>query len=114
MRMAAGVRKLDALVEGGVWRDAVEMEKLEGAKAKRDGDRFGKALVRPLQKRLDSGVEGDLPAQRAEHEGGRQVAVFRGELCGMCGVEEVVAVALPRCDKHEDFKRRDTGGRDGL
>jgi hypothetical protein len=112
--VAADAGEFDALIECSVRRDAIEMEKLEGSEAECDDDGLSEALIWALQEWLDAGVEGDLPAERAEHERSGEVAVFRGELCGVRGVQEVVTIALPCRDKHEDFECSETRGRDRL
>lgn len=112
--MAADACEFDAFIEGGVRRNAIEVKNLESGETQRDGDGLSETLVRPLQERLDARIEGDLPAERTEHECGCEVAVFRGEFCSVRRVQEVVAIALPCRDEHEDVERCETRGRHGL
>ena len=114
VRVAAGAREFDALVERSVRGDAVEVDELEGAEAERDGDSIGEALIGALEEGLNAGVEGDLTAEGAKDKRRGEVAVFGRELCGVRRVEEIVAVALPCCDEGEDVKRGEARGRDGL
>lgn len=112
VRIAADARELDAFVNGGVRRDAVEVEKLEDTEAESDGDRLCKTLVRTLQKRLDAAVERDLPAERAHHKSSCEIAIFGGELCRVTGVQEVVAIAFVGSNKSEDLEGSGARGRD--
>jgi hypothetical protein len=76
VRVAAGAREFDTLVESGVRGDAVEVEELEGSESERDGNGISEALIGALQKRLDTGVESDLPAEGTEDECRDEVAVL--------------------------------------
>jgi hypothetical protein len=55
--------------------DAVEVLELEGAHAKGGGDGAGEGEVGALKEGLHARVEGDLPAEDAEDEGGGEVAI---------------------------------------
>jgi creatinine amidohydrolase len=114
VRVAAGPREFDTLVEGGVCGDAVEVEELKGAEAKRDRDRLCETLVRALEEALNAGVEGDLPAKGSEDEGGGEVAIFGRELCGVGGVEEVVAISLPCGNERQNVEGCSTREGDGF
>lgn len=50
--------------------DAVEVLELEGSHAEGRGDGGGEGEVGALEERLHPGVEGDLPAEDSEDEGG--------------------------------------------
>jgi hypothetical protein len=72
--------------------DAVEVQELEGSHAEGGGDRGGESLVGALEEGLHAGVEGDLPAEDAENEGGSEVTVGLGESGHAGAVEQVVGV----------------------
>ena len=110
VRVAAGAGKLDALVEGSVRRDPVEVYELEGSKAERDGDGFGKPLIGALKERLDTGIQRDLPAKGAEDQRRRKIAVFRRERCRMRRMKKIVAVALSLGNEHENLEGSLSGG----
>jgi hypothetical protein len=93
-----------------VSRDAVHVEELKGSDAQGECDGGGEALVRTLKMAVDTGVEGNLPAEDAHDEGGCKVAVLRRERLGASGVEEFVGVALAISDKGKDLKSNAAGG----
>jgi hypothetical protein len=72
--------------------DAVEVQELEGSHAKGSGDGGREGLVGALEEGLHAGVEGDLPAEDAEDEGGSEVTVGLGESGHAGAVEQVVGV----------------------
>jgi hypothetical protein len=91
-------------------RNPVEVYELEGSKAERDGHGFGKPLIGALKKRLDTGIQRDLPAKGAEDQRRCKIAVFRRERCRMQGMKKIVAVALSRGNKHENLEGSLSGG----
>jgi len=93
--------------------DAIEVQELEGSHAKGGGYGSGEGLVGTLEERLDAGVEGELPAEDAEDEGGGEVAVSLGEGRHTRAVEEVVGVGGGIGDTEEDGEGGGAGGGDG-
>ncbi len=81
VRVPADARQLNALVERGMRRDAIEMQKLEGSQPQSNRDWLGESLIRTLKQRLNPRVERDLPAEGAEDERCREVAILRREIC---------------------------------
>ncbi len=111
--MAGGADELDGFGEGGVGGDAVEVEELEGSHAEGGGDGGGEGLVGALEEGLHAGVEGDLPAEDAEDQGGGEVAVGLGEGGHAGAVEEVVGVGGGVGYAEEDGEGGGAGGGDG-
>jgi hypothetical protein len=93
VRVAGGTDEFDGFAEGRVGGDAVEVLELEGSHAEGGGDLGRKGEVGALEEGLHAGVEGDLPTEDAEDEGGGEVAVGLGEGGHAGAVEEVVGVA---------------------
>ena len=106
---ACGSAEFDALAEGGVGGDAVEVQELEGSEAEGDGYWFCKALLGALEEGADAGVDCDLPAEDSHNQRGGEVAVFGRQSIDPGGVEEFVAVALVLADEREDFEGGQAG-----
>jgi hypothetical protein len=102
--MSADSSQLNALVESGVRRDAVEVKKLEGSQPQSNRYGLGELLIRTLQQGLNARVERNLPTERAEDERCREVAILLGEVRCVRGVKKVVAVSLAVGDERENLE----------
>jgi hypothetical protein len=113
VRVVGRTDELYGLREGCVGRNAVEVEELEGTETERDGHGRHEGLIGSLEEGLDASVEGDLPAEDAEDERGRKVAIGLGEGGHARAVEEVVGVRRCGGDTEEDVEGGGAGWGDG-
>ena len=111
--VAGGSDQLDGFREGGVGGDPIQVLELEGSHAEGGGDGGGEGLVGALEEGVHPGVEGDLPAEDAEDQGGGEVAVGLGEGGHAGAVEKVVGVGGGVGDAEKDGEGGGAGGGDG-
>jgi len=109
MGFACGAGKFNALTEGGVGGDAVEMQELEGAETEGDGYGFCEALLGALEEGADAGIECDLPAEDSHNQRGSKIAIFGRESVDTGRMEELVAVAFVLADECEDLEGGEAG-----
>ncbi len=108
-----GPGQFDGFAESRVGGDAVEVLELEGSHAEGRGNRGGEGQVGALEERLHASVEGDLPAEDPEDEGGGKVAVGLREGRHAGSVEQVVRVRRGGGNAVENGEGGGTGRADG-
>ena len=90
--MASLLGELHALVDRRARRNAVQMQQLECAEAKRDPNLSIKLGARPCEQPSNLIVQLDLPAQHAQHESRGQVAVGRGKSSNRLAAQQIIGV----------------------
>ena len=105
--------QLYALVDGCVGGDAVHLQNLESAQAQGNPD-FGVEFgVGAFEQNLKLMIEPNLPAENAQHQRHRQVAVLGREYIDGFAAEKIVGVRLAALHGHENREGCLASGRDG-
>src|SRR5579862_4150297 len=91
-------RQFHTVVDGGMGRNAIEEEKLEGAEAKSNQHFLIELCVWALQQGLDLPIEPNLPTQHAEHQRCSKVSIRWRKLIDSFPAQQVVAVRLSAFD----------------
>ena len=110
--MARLFRQLHALIDGGVSGNAIEKLQLKGAEAESDENFRIEPGIGTFQSRANLGIQPDLPAKHAQHQGGRQIAVGDAERIDFLASEQIVRVGLAALDGEKNVEGSLARGRD--
>ena len=87
--------QLDAFIDGGMGRYAVEKNQLEGGEAQSDPHRWIQLRTWPLEERANLSIEPELPTKDSKHESRGEIAIRSRQTIDRRAAKQLVRVTLP-------------------
>ena len=108
--MAGPLGQLDALIDGGMGRNAIKEAELKGSHAKSDRDLWIKCFSGSGEE-FQLAIEEDLPAKHTEHECCGEMAVGGRERVDRLRTQQVIRVRVAALDSQQNVEGGFTCGR---